>query len=81
MRSQRTGGTGRISAEPRLVSLPDLISLKLDSYRVSPLRRLKDKADVTELIQWKKLPRDLPVAAPVRQLYTDTWDGLQTESP
>ena len=70
-----------VSEEPRIVSLPDLVSLKLDNYRVSPLRRLKDKADVTELIQWKKLPRDLPVAAPVRQLYLDTWDGLLAEGP
>ena len=70
-----------VSAEPQLVSLPDLISLKLDSYRVSPLRRAKDFADVTELIQLKKLPRDLPVAAPVRQLYLDTWDGLKAEAP
>ena len=68
-----------VSEEPRIISLPDLVSLKLDSYRVSPLRRLKDKADVTERIQWKKLPRDLPVAAPVRQLYLDTWDGLKAE--
>lgn len=70
-----------VSEEPRIVSLPDLVSLKLDSYRVSPLRRAKDFADVTELIQWKSLPRDLPVAAPVRQLYLDTWDGLKAEGP
>ncbi len=70
-----------ISDTPRLVSLPDLISLKLDSYRVSPLRRNKDFSDVIELIKWKNLPRDLPVAAPVRQLYLDTWDGLKAEGP
>ena len=69
-----------VSEEPRIVSLPDLVSLKLDSYRASPLRRAKDFADVTELIQWKRLPRDLPVAAPVRQLYLDTWDGLKAEA-
>lgn len=68
-----------VSEEPRIISLPDLVSLKLDSYRVSPLRRAKDFADVTELVQWKRLPRDLPVAAPVRQLYLDTWDGLKAE--
>ncbi|MCW5558102.1 MAG: hypothetical protein KIT22_09775, partial [Verrucomicrobiae bacterium] len=68
-----------VSEQPRIISLPELVSLKLDSYRVNPLRRAKDFADVTELIQWKKLPRDLPVAEPVRQLYLDTWDALQAE--
>ncbi len=68
-----------VSEEPRVVSLPDLVSLKLDSYRVSPLNRAKDFADVIELIKWKNLPRDLPVAAPVRQRYIDAWDGLRAE--
>lgn len=68
-----------VSEEPRVVSLPDLVSLKLDSYRVSPLNRAKDFADVIELIKWKNLPRDLPVAAPVRQRYLDAWDGLRAE--
>lgn len=68
-----------VSETPRLVSLPDLVSLKLDSYRVNPLNRAKDFADVVELIKWKKLPRDLPVAAPVRELYLQTWNGLAEE--
>lgn len=70
-----------ISAEPRIVSLPDLVSLKLDSCRVSPLLRAKDKADVVELILARKLPRDFPVAEPVRRFYCDTWDALKAESP
>lgn len=68
-----------VSAEPRLVSLPDLISLKLDSHRGSPLGRLKDKADVVELIKARGLPRDVPVADSVRRLYTEIWDGLEAE--
>ena len=68
-----------VSDQPRLVSLPDLISLKLDSHRVSPLRRAKDLADVTELLQRRKLSRDFPVAAVVRQIYVETWDGLKAE--
>jgi len=68
-----------VSEQPRIISLPELVSLKLDSYRVSPQRLIKDKADVHELLQWKKLPRDLPVAEPVRQLYLDPWDALQAE--
>ena len=65
---------------PKFVSLAKLLSLKLDSWVNSPNRRLKDKADVVELIKKLKLPRDLPVDEPVRQLYTETWDGLQAES-
>jgi hypothetical protein len=64
----------------QIVTLEDLISLKLDSWNASPSRRIKDKADVTELILRRKLSRDLAVAPVVRQLYTETWDALQAES-
>jgi hypothetical protein len=64
----------------QFVALEDLISLKLDSWQGSPSRRIKDKADVTELILRRKLPRDLAVAPVVRALYTETWDALQAES-
>src|ERR1039457_742936 len=50
----------------QIVSLEDLLSLKLDSSAHSPLRRLRDKTDVVELILRRKLPRDLPVAQAVR---------------
>ena len=63
----------------QIISLENLISLKLDSWNGSPSRRIKDKADVTELILRRKLPRDLPVAPVVRALYTGTWDALQAE--
>ncbi|PWU22108.1 MAG: hypothetical protein C5B50_00210 [Verrucomicrobia bacterium] len=63
----------------QIVTLEQLISLKLDSWAQSPLRRHKDKTDVIELIQRRKLPRDLAVATVVRQLYLETWDGLQAE--
>ncbi|HXS68911.1 MAG TPA: hypothetical protein VN761_08715, partial [Candidatus Polarisedimenticolia bacterium] len=73
--------------EPKVVDeklhvagLEDLISLKLDSWSGSPLRRHKDKTDVIELIVRRKLPRDLAVAPAVRALYTETWDALQAES-
>ena len=64
----------------QIISLEDLISLKLDSWNCSPSRRIKDKADVTELILRRKLPRDLAVAPAMRALYTETWDALQAES-
>lgn len=68
-----------VADTPQLIGLADLISLKLDSSRVSPLRRLKDKADVVELISRRNLPRDLAVASAVRDLYLETWDGLKAE--
>ncbi len=40
---------------------------------------LKDKADVVELIQARRLPRDLHVAAAIHQHYLEAWDALQAE--
>ena len=64
----------------QVVGLEQLLSLKLDSSAHSPLRRLRDKTDVVELILRRKLPRDLAVAQAVRPLYLETWDALQAES-
>jgi hypothetical protein len=63
----------------QIVSLEDLISLKLDSWSESPVRRHKDKTDVIELIQYRNLPRDLVINPAVHALYTETWDALQNE--
>ena len=63
----------------QVVGLEQLLSLKLDSPAHSPLRRLRDKTDVVELILRRKLPRDLAVAPAVRSLYLETWDALQAE--
>ena len=68
-----------VSETPKFVSLEQLISLKLDSWSNNPVRRLKDKVDVIELIQARHLPRGLNVAAPVRQHYVETWDALEAE--
>ena len=68
-----------VSEQPRFVTLEELISLKLDSWSQSPLRRHKDRTDVIELIQARRLPRELAVAPAVRALYLETWDGLQAE--
>jgi hypothetical protein len=65
--------------QPRFVPLEKLISLKLDSWSNSPNRRLKDKADVVELIKALRLPRELAVDEPVRALYRETWDALAAE--
>jgi len=63
----------------QIISLEDLISLKLDSWVNSPNRRLKDKADVIELIKYRKLPRDIAVNPAICALYLETWDALQAE--
>jgi hypothetical protein len=68
-----------VSDLPQVATVEQLVSLKLDSFTGSPLKRLKDKADVTELIQRARLPRDLAVALPVRQLYLEIWDGLKAD--
>ena len=70
---------GKVAEQFQIVPLAELISLKLDSWNGSPNRRLKDKADVNELILRRKLPRDLAVNPVVRALYTETWDALKAE--
>ena len=68
-----------MSEQPLFVSLEQLVSLKLDSWLNSPNRRLKDKADVVELIKALHLPRELPVDDAVRSLYLESWDALAAE--
>ena len=68
-----------VSEFPQIVTAEQLVSLKLDSFNGSPIKRLKDKADVVELIQRASLPRDLAVAPPVRALYLEIWDGLKAD--
>jgi hypothetical protein len=68
-----------VSDLPQVVSVEQLISLKLDSFAGSPLKRARDKGDVVELIQRARLPRDLAVALPMRDLYLEIWDGLKAD--
>jgi len=63
----------------QFITLEELISLKLDSWVNSPVRRLRDKGDVVELIIRRKLPRDMAIQAAVRNLYLETWDALKAE--
>lgn len=70
----------KVFATPQIVGLEDLISLKLDSWSESPLRRAKDYADVIEILKNRNLPRDLAVAPAIRHLYLETWDGLAAEN-
>jgi hypothetical protein len=68
-----------VTEQLQIVTLEELISLKLDSWAGNPTRRLKDKADVVELIKHRRLPRDLAVGPIVRACYLETWDALQAE--
>jgi hypothetical protein len=68
-----------VSEQPQIISLEQLISLKLDSWVNNPTQRLKDKADVVELIKARQLPRGLTISPAVRELYLETWDALQAE--
>src|SRR5579859_74084 len=70
---------GKVAEQLQIVRLEELISLKLDSWVNNPTRRLKDKADVVELIKYRNLPRDLAVNPAVRAHYLETWDALQAE--
>jgi hypothetical protein len=70
---------GKVAEQFQIISLEELLSLKLDSWSNSPNKRLKDKSDVVELILRRKLPRDLGVNPAIRALYTETWDALKAE--
>jgi len=66
--------------ELQFITLEELISLKLDSWVNSPERRIRDKADVNELILRRNLPRDLAVKMAVRAIYIVTWDAIEAET-
>ena len=69
----------KVTGELQIATLEELLSLKLDSWNGSPLKRLRDKTDVVELILRRKLPRSLAVNPIIRQLYEETWDAIQAE--
>jgi hypothetical protein len=69
----------KAAAGLQIATLEQLISLKLDSWTNSPLKRLRDKTDVVELILRRNLPRDLAVNPVVRPLYQETWEAIQAE--
>lgn len=63
------------------VGLEELISLKLDSWKHSPARRMQDKADVAALVMRNALPRDLKVHRAIKEDYLALWDALAAEPP
>jgi hypothetical protein len=69
----------KASDQPQFVPIEKLISLKLDSWFASKTSRLRDKADVIELIIRRQLPRDLAVDEAIKGLYVAAWDELKAE--
>lgn len=66
--------------DKHFISLPDLISLKLDSSKHYPVIRARDRSDVVELIQKNNLPRDFNgINSLVQMDYETLWDAIQTE--
>ncbi|HMF43814.1 MAG TPA: hypothetical protein VKQ32_24230 [Polyangia bacterium] len=66
----------------RIVALPKLIELKLASGMTAP-HRLKDLADVLELIRASRLPAELSDELDpfVRQKYLELWQAAQATEP
>jgi hypothetical protein len=66
----------KVSDKPQILTLPELISLKLSSYIGSPFDRARDYGDVAELIKANHPSRHLGVDQRVRDEYHKIWEGL-----
>lgn len=66
----------------RILALPKLVELKLASGMTAP-HRLKDLADVLELVRAAKLTTEFAVQLDpyVREKYLELWRAAQTEDP
>ena len=66
----------------RILSLPNLVEIKLASGMTAP-HRLKDLADVLELVRTAKLPAELAASLNpyVRAKYLELWRAAQVEDP
>src|SRR5665213_2043694 len=65
-----------VSDQPQILTLSDLISMKLSSYMGSPFDRARDYSDVIELVKANHPPRELGVDPKVQDQYYKIWDGL-----
>jgi len=68
-----------VSLSPTIADLRTLIEIKLSSYLGSPGSRLKDLADVQELIKSNAMPQDFELAPAVQAKYDELWNGLKQE--
>lgn len=69
----------KVSDKPQILTLHQLISLKLSSYAGSPIDRAQDYADAINLIQVNHPPRELGIDSRVRELYHTLWDQIHTK--
>lgn len=67
------------SEDAGLVTLQQLIELKLDAYQAAPTIRAHDLGDVVALIRENQLPQDYLSGSPMNSLYVKTWRDLQRE--
>ena len=66
----------QVSENPLILTLPDLISMKLSSHTGSPFDRARDYSDVVELVKANHPSRELGVDPNFRVQYQAIWDGL-----
>lgn len=69
----------KVSDHPQILTLSELISLKLSSYLGSPINRVQDYADAIKLIQVNKTDREMEVDAKIKSLYKTLWDQIHAE--
>jgi hypothetical protein len=67
-----------VSNQPQILTLQNLISLKLSTYIGRGVHRIQDYADVVKLVEANQLPRDYDVDARVRDAYQKAWDELHS---
>lgn len=63
----------RVSDEPQILTLSELISLKLSGYLGDPVGRIQDYADASKLIEVNSPECGLAVEAEVQDLYQKLW--------
>ena len=62
-----------MTKNPHIVDLRTLIEIKLSGYMGAPFSRLKDAADVVELIKANQLPENFELEREVREAYRRLW--------
>lgn len=68
-----------VTTKPNVLELNQLIATKLSSYLGNKTSRVKDLADVVELIKANSLSKDLNLPSEVRNIYKQTWQKLQND--
>jgi hypothetical protein len=69
----------KVSDKPQILTLHELLSLKLSSHMGSPIDRAQDYADAIKLIQVNHPSRELAVDVRVRELYHSLWDQIHVK--